>query len=1287
MKIYDIFKNNVETTTTIQGEIIEVEYRKTRNNSFLCKLFVYDTTSTILVSFFADKQPEYKEGDFIRVKGRVESDRFNRGELTMKPRESAVKMLEKPNIPDTLDDGREESRVSLQNYSFMTSKQGAAPVEHFVEKASKLGHKAIAVTDNGVVMAFPDFKKAAEKHGIKPIFGMSANLIKETVMVYDNELRNLNEDIVIFDVETTGFSVNYNDVIELGAAKVSGGEVVDTFQAFIKTDAEISEFIQELTSITPELIRDEGKDLHTVIKEFDSFVGDAMLGAHNAFFDYHMLEQMYVKSGLVYPERPMVDTLKVSRKVNEDLKRHNLGAVARYFGVDLRNAHRADDDSKATAEVWINMVDKLKDENISTTNDLSNYKKELDYKGEFSNEITIWAKTQKGLKNLYKIVSESSTKYLSGLGAFDGNPKPLVTKDLLNKYREDLIVGSGGYKGFLFDYALEKPRYLVEEEIDFYDVIQLEPADVAAHLSNERNSKTNDFNNIVEAWKTVHEVAKEKDKLIIATDGANYAYEEEKLIHNIIVYSELPPSANHDRRKGKWEAPLGNAHLRSTNEMYESFPYLTEEEKHQYIVENTNLIADKIEDIEPTPVNKEGRPILYTPKIEGIDEKFNDLVFKNARDLYGEILPEYVEKRLSKEVESIVDNGFAVIYMISRDLVKDSVKNGYLVGSRGSVGSSLAATMSEITEVNPLKPHYVCESCSWNVFFDANNEIASGYDLPMNFSKLLDSERYSQETIEMFVSVMAESFNTSNEVMKEAMRRHDGTCPSCKEDKLVGDGQNIPFETFLGFDGDKVPDIDLNFSGIYQEESHKLVQKMFGKSKVFRAGTISTVAETTAYAYVSNYFRNNELTGSSAEVKRISKKIVGSRTSTGQHPGGMLVVPNDMEMEDFCPYNFPANNENASFMTSHFGYKYIEDNMLKLDILGHEAPTLLRYLQDYTGVRPQDIPSAHPDTIKLFNDSKSAMGVSPQDYDSKTGTMGLPEMGTDLVQNVITETEPKTFGDLVVLSGLTHGTGVYQGNAQTLIKEKTATIDEVIGTRDDILDYLISKGLEKSLSFTIMESVRKGKGLKPEWEEEMKNNNVPDWYIWSCKQIEYMFPKAHAAAYVLDATRSGYYKVNYPLEFTAAIFSARYSQEDIFKLSGDAERSKEVIKELKEEISELKSNGEINAANGKERTLTAVKNILESKLRGVKFGNVRLYESHTNRYLIDKETNEIIPPFSSVPSIGPTVAEALYNEKFNGVYRGLDDLVERTKVSKTGIQYLRSMGCLKDVEDEQATLI
>lgn len=1288
-KIIDIIKKKeINKTLVIEGEVFELNYRKIPSGSLIIEGAIYDGSSSMYFSYFADQEPTYKNGDILSLKGKIAPNKYKKYELTMSPLKNGIKRLGKKKEKEYYD-GTTDSRVELQTFSFMTEKRGAVPVSKYFEAAKALGHKAVGVTDIGVAQAFPEAYSAYKKTGVKPIFGMTGLVMPPTIMVYNNEERELTSDIVVYDVETTGFSARNDHIIELGAAYISNGQVTKLFQKLVKSPKPISPEIQELTGISNEMMNEEGEDLNSVLKEFTEFVGDAMLAAHNAYFDIHMLEEGYAKVGLQPPKLIVIDTLKVSRKVNtQGFKNHRLETLAKKFGVDLTNAHRACDDSEATAKVLIEMIKLLAEENVHTTVDLANYKTEMDTSIEFPNEISIWIKNQTGLKNLYNIITDSHVNYLSSLGSPTGSNRPLIPWELIDKYREGLIIGSGSHEGRVFQTALDKPDNVVEEELHRYDVIEIQPADVAKHIYHTEKPRTDKEEHIQEAWEAVHRLAKKHNKTIIATGHAHYVDQEDSLLHNLLIYSQLPPKRPHNVRRGKMEYPFGPAHFRTTEEMLSAFPYLTEEEAYEYVVTNTNALADEVEIISPIPLDEKGNPKLFTPAIEGIDDKFRSLAMENAKKLYGDPLPELVETRLVRELDSIIENGYAVIYMISRDLVKKSLEDGYLVGSRGSVGSSLAATMTEITEVNPLPPHYVCKECKWSLFFTQTEEILSGFDLPPSFAGLLNKEKYSEEGINYFLELFQENLGLDKEQALTLFNNHKASsCPKCQAEKaLICDGQNIQFETFLGFYGDKVPDIDLNFSSVYQSRAHAYTKVLFGEEYVYRAGTIGTVADKTAFASVRGYFKNHGLDVSTAEINRLAAKITGSKNSTGQHPGGIIVVPDYMEVTDVGPAQYPANNSSAEFKTTHFDFHSIHDNLLKLDILGHDAPTLLRYVKDYTGIDPRTVPSACPEVMKLFYAPKEVLGFEPQEIGVTTGTLGLPEMWTRVVMQVIEETQPKSFGDLVTLSGLTHGTDVYYNNAQELIKEGTCTIREVIGCRDDIMRYLIAKDMEKGLSFTIMESVRKGKGVKEEWEKEMKEHNVPDWYIWSCKMIKYMFPRAHAVAYVLDATRMGWYKLNTPLEFYAAIMSSRYNKENILEFLHDPAATKARMAQMDGEIADLMKNGETNAANKLKRTRAAMNIVLEAKMRGITFGNVDIYRSHSFRYLIDKETNTLIPPFSSIPDVGETAAAKLFEERQNGVFRGVDDLKKRTKISKTNIAMLRSMGCLEEIEEIQPTL-
>lgn len=1273
---------------SIEGEVSELNYRNTKTGSLIIEGVIYDGTSSMYFSYFGEKEPSYKNGDTILLKGSVAPNKYKQWELSFTPVKDGVKKGKKKEAK-VYDDGSEEHRVELQTFSFMTEKRGAVPVSKYFEAAKALGHKAVGVTDIGVSQAFPDAFSASKKTGVKAIFGMTALVVADTVMVYNNKNRPLSSDIIVYDVETTGFSSRHDHIIEIGAAKISNGTVVGRFQKLVKSPKLVSPKITELTGITNEMLEEKGEDLRSVLEEFTAFIGDTMLAAHNAWFDLHHLEYGYMKAGLDVPKVDVMDTLKISRKINtEGFKNHRLETLAKKYEVDLTNAHRACDDAEATAWILLKMIEKLANEGISTTEDLEQYKTEMNPTIEFPDEISIWVKNQIGLKNLYNIISHSHIHNLSSMGSPTGTNRPLVTWELINTYREGLIIGSGSHEGRVFSNALEKPDYVVSEEMDKYDVIEIQPVNISSHLWNSENPKTDGEELILDAWKTVYRIAKEKEKFIVATGHAHYIDEEDAKLHNILIYSQLPPSRSHESRRGKMEYPFGPAHFRTTKEMLDNFPYLSEEERRQVVILNPNLLADQIESFSPIPLDETGNPKLFTPNIDGTDDNFRKLALENARKIYGYPLPEIVESRLERELESIIKNGFAVIYMISRELVKKSLEDGYLVGSRGSVGSSLAATMTEITEVNPLPPHYVCKKCQWNLFFSNTEEILSGFDLPASFSDLLNREKYSEEGIEYFVNSFMENlgFDDKEKVVNLIQNHSSNTCPKCNQESLFADGQNIQFETFLGFDGDKVPDIDLNFSSVYQSRAHAHTKVLFGPDNVFRAGTIGTVADKTAFGSIRGYYKNHGVNISKAEINRLSKKITGAKVTTGQHAGGIIVLPDYMEIEDVGPIQFPANDNKKEWKTTHFDFHSIHDNLLKLDILGHDAPTLLRYVQDYTGVSPQSVPSADPDVLKLFYAPEEVLGFDPKEIGVKTGTLGLPEMWTRVVQDVISETKPKTFGDLITLSGLTHGTDVYYGNAQTLIQEGTCTIREVIGCRDDIMRYLQMKNLVPKNSFKIMESVRKGKGVTEEWEQEMKDNNVPDWYIWSCKLIKYMFPRAHAVAYVLDATRMGYYKLNYPVEFYAAIMSSRYNDENIFEFQYDVDGTKKRMSEMDSEMKSLDRNTDDNTIKKLKRTRAAMNVVLEAKLRGIKFGKVNMYKSHSYRYLIDPDTKELIPPFISIPDLGDTVAVQLYEERKNGVFKGIKDLKQRTKAKEKNIIALREMGCLEEVEEIQPTL-
>lgn len=1292
--IEDVMNTKQPIITIVEGEIFDLVTRKTRNDSFLHEGGIFDGTTSMFFQFFHDEELSLKEGMSLKIQGKAEPNRFKGGEITI----MAQNILEtESKVKERICEAKEKM-VHLQNYTYLTEKRGAMNVSDMIKEAKKLGMKAVAITDVGGVQGFPEAYSTGEKEGIDIIYGLTGKFIDMDSIVFQPTNEKIKDaTFVLVDVETTGFSTRHDHLIELGAARFrwdewSGNLVkVDEFNRLIYSPKRIPPHITEITGITNEMLEKDGVDLENAMQDFLSYMQDGVLVAHNAQFDRGHINAAFKRANISVPDYTLIDTLMLSRTVNTEYKKHGLGALVKKEKVKLDNHHRATDDAIATGYIFSPMLEKVFERGVETFDKINELQVDEHYQFQFPFEATILVKNQTGLKNLYKIVSESHIHYLSSAGNIGSQGRyPVIPRHLFEKYREGLLLGSGSHLGKVFDYALNKDVEELREIMKShdYDFYEIQPHTVAEHLWKNDNPKTDGEGNILAAWQTVYEEAKKLGKLIVASGHVHHTTKEKAVYHNILLYSALPPSQmKHEKRPGREEYPQGMCHFRSTTEMLKEFPWLSDEQAHEIVVTNTNKVYEMIEKVEPIP-NK-----LYTPEVPGKDsaKELEKLAYDTAKEWYGDPIPEHIKERLDRELESIIGNGYAVIYYVSHLLVKKSLEDGYLVGSRGSIGSSFAATMTGITEVNPLRPHYRCKACKWSAFFN-HGEMSSGFDLPYSFKELL-SEHYSEDAKAHFVSELANalSISSKDEILKLMESHEESTCPKCGEKSLLGDGQDIPFETFLGFKGDKVPDIDLNFSGVYQPKAHQFIWDMFhpngiegdGKEYVFRAGTIGTVADKTAFASVRSYIQNHGKKASSAEYSRMSKHVLGAKQNTGQHPGGKLVCPLDKDIEDFTPIQYPANDPTATFKTSHFDFHAIHDYILKFDILGHDMPTNLRIMKDLTGFDPRNIPNADPKVLKLWYDTEEALGVHHDEFKARTGTLGLPEMGTRVVQDVIVESKPKTYSDLVTLSGLTHGTDVYYNNAQELIKNGTCTIKDVIGCRDDIMRYLLLKGMEPGLSFKIMEAVRKGKGLTPEWEEEMKKNNVPDWYIWSCKLIKYMFPKAHASAYVTDAMRMGYYKVYYPIEFYAGIFTARYNDQDFKEITLPADAVRTRMDQIDGEVSALLKQGEGNKANKLKRLKGALNIALEAKVRGIKFGKIRLYMSHANEYRIDYKTNELIPPFSSIDGIGDTVAAKIFEEAQKGPFLGIDDLKARTGANKNNIDILRSIGCLEHVEAKQ----
>lgn len=1309
----------------VKGQVFEVNIIKTRRGGYINKCAIFDGLDEIAFQAFSDDELNISENDYLLIQGEAVKNEYTSWEWALD-----ISLAEKIIIPKNIEkDLAKTTRVELQSFLQMSKMRSTLSYDEYFEYLASIGHTHGAITDTAGVQGFPEAYKASKKHGVQLILGATVPLASEDNKVaynpIDKPLRGTT--YVSFDVETTGLSSVDDRVIEIGAIKQRDGETLERFQCFVKVDIPIPKFTTELTGITQKMIDEHGISLKNAIEMFDDFIGDAILVAHNATFDRDFISESYKQVDMDFKvdQRTFVDTLEISRSLEPDARGHRLNQVTKRMvkefdnevkelkkelksierelkanskkkadlqedlsdlnnraeeiqkriqflngemkNLNLENHHRADEDSEVTGYALMQMIPKLEALGITNINQLNDLLQGEAYKRSFPKEVSLLALTEVGKKNLFRILTQSHV---------DQNHRgPRATKTLINKYREGLLVGSGSHHGLLFELVTNKPIEQAIEDAKFYDYIEIQPSEIAGHLVQE--DRIGSMEQIETAWKKIYAIGTKLNKPVVATGHVHYLNKEDSMYHNILLYHEVA-GLDPEKRNGRLKALREQRHLRTTEEMMNAFPWLDEQKRYEVVVENTRKIAEKVEDFPSVP------DALYPPKIDGANEELRELAYNTAKSIYGQELPEYVKARLEKELNSIIGNGFAVIYLISQKLVKNSIDNGYLVGSRGSVGSSFVATMTGITEVNPLKPHYVSKSNSWNVFFD-HPEIGSGYDLPTCFSVLLDENSYSESCQNHVIERFAKSFGKSKEETIAILKNHkENTCPITGEQGLIRDGQDIPFETFLGFKGDKVPDIDLNFSGEYQTTSHKYVEELFGKKYVFRAGTIGTVAEKKAFGYVASYAEENGLKWSILKIRRFAKILNGAKATSGQHPGGILVVPDYMEAEDFTPVQHPAEDASKGVRTSHFDFHTIHDNILKLDILGHDDPTIIRMLQDLTGIDPTTVAPNDPMALKLFTAPEDALGINMKDISSSTGTLGVPEFGTEFVQQMIEDTKPTKFAELIKISGLSHGTDVWLGNAKNLIDDGTCTISEVIDTRDAIMVYLQQMGLDDLMAFKIMEDVRKGKGLKPEYIEEMKKQNVPDWYIKSCQLIKYMFPKAHAAAYVLSAMRIANFKVYHPKEFYAAVLSVRYGDEDITELNQEPSVLRTRIVELTSEISKLKNSGEANRAGKRQKLKNAMELMLEAKVRGVKFGSISLEKSNSLKYTI--HDGIITPPFISIPGLGEVAAISLREEFDNKPFTSVDDMNNRTGVTKTNIGVLRDMGCLERIEDIQCTL-
>ncbi|MGG1398386.1 PolC-type DNA polymerase III [Bacillus salipaludis] len=1196
-----------ERRVTVQGYIFDAETRELRSGRTLLTFKITDYTSSIMVKMFSrDKEDAslfqlVKKGMWVKVRGSIQNDTFVR-DLVMIGND--INEIKPAGRKDTAPEN--EKRVELHLHTPMSQMDAVTPVSTLIAQAKKWGHKAIAVTDHAVAQSFPEAFGAGKKNDIKILYGIEANLIDDGVPIaYNDAHRLLAEDTyVVFDVETTGLSAVYDTIIELAAVKIHDGEIIDRFESFANPHHRLSATTINLTGITDDMV-ENAPEVAEVIRNFHDWVGDAVLVAHNASFDMGFLNVGYKNIGLEKAKNPVIDTLELGRFLYPELKNHRLNTLAKKFDIELTQHHRAIYDAEATGYLLLKMLKDSLEKGIEYHDQFNdNMGKGNAYQRARPYHCTLLAQNEVGLKNLFKLVSISHIEYYYRV--------PRLPRSVLQKYREGILVGSACNKGEVFEGMMQKSPEEVEAFAQFYDYLEVMPKPVYAPMIEME---------LIRDEKALEEIigniVKLGDKLgipVVATGNVHYLNENDKIYRKILINSQggANPLNRHQ---------LPDVHFRTTNEMLDAFSFLGAEKAKEIVVTNTNKIADMIEVIKPI------KDDLYTPKIEGADEEMREMSYAMARKIYGDTLPEIVEARLEKELKSIIGHGFAVIYLISHKLVKKSLDDGYLVGSRGSVGSSLVATMTEITEVNPLPPHYICPSCKHSEFFN-DGSVGSGFDLP------------------------------------------DKDCPQCGG-KYRKDGHDIPFETFLGFKGDKVPDIDLNFSGEYQPRAHNYTKVLFGEDYVYRAGTIGTVADKTAFGYVKAYQQDNNLQIRGAEVERLASGCTGVKRTTGQHPGGIIVIPDYMDVYDFSPIQFPADDKNSEWKTTHFDFHSIHDNVLKLDILGHDDPTVIRMLQDLSGIDPKTIPTDDPEVMKIFSGTES-LGVTEQQIMCKTGTLGIPEFGTRFVRQMLEDTKPTTFSELVQISGLSHGTDVWLGNAQELIHNRTCTLSEVIGCRDDIMVYLIYQGLDPSFAFKIMESVRKGKGLSEEMEAEMRKNEVPEWYIDSCKKIKYMFPKAHAAAYVLMAVRIAFFKVHLPLLYYAAYFTVRAEDFDVEAMARGSEA-------IRARIEEINAKG-LEASNKEKNLLTVLELALEMTERGFSFKKIDLYKSSASEFII--EGNSLIPPFNSIPGLGTNVALSIVKAREEGEFLSKEDLQQRGKVSKTILEYLDKQGCLESLPEQ-----
>jgi DNA polymerase-3 subunit alpha (Gram-positive type) len=1190
-----------QSRCVIHAKIFEVETRELRGGKHLITLSVTDFSDSMGVKIFAEDKEygklvsELKVDQYYAFEGLVRFDKYSR-ELMFQP--TAINTIVV--TEDVRMDNAPEKRIELHLHTNMSEMDGTVSVKDLIGRASDWGHPALAVTDHGVIQAFPDAMSMGKKAGVKIIYGMEGYLYDDQrqIIIGPNS-ESIDQEYVVFDIETTGFSYTSDHIIEIGAVLVRNREIVETYNALIDPGVSLPSEIIELTGIRDEDLR--GKpSIEKVLPEFLEFVGSRPVVAHNADFDTSFIRNYCKRLDLKF-DSIVIDTLKISRVILKAIKRHRLSSLVKYYGIKLENHHRAVDDAVATAKIFIKQLTEMERRGVNTMADINHVDADHHDLSSFQYfHCTVLARTQQGLKNLYKLISESHLRYYYR--------KPRIGKSLVNEYREGLLIGSACDSGEIYQAFL---KGLEPEEVldlaSFYDYFEIMPSGNSMHHVRGGHVKNEDA--LEGITRKIIRLGEITDKPVVATGDVHFMDPDDQIYRRILMAGQ--------KFRDVEQPPL---YYKTTEEMLDDFAFLGTEKAKEVVITNTHLVADMISDgILPIP---EG---TFPPKIEGSEEDLREMCYLNAKKTYGDVIPEIVVKRLERELKSIISNGYAVMYIIAQKLVDKSLEDGYLVGSRGSVGSSLAATMSGITEVNPLPPHYICKKC-FHADFDVPSEYGSGVDLP------------------------------------------DKNCPHCNI-PMKKEGHDIPFEVFLGFEGDKEPDIDLNFAGVYQATSHKYTETLFGKGYVYKAGTIGTIADKTAFGYVKNYFEEREIPKSNREINRLIKGCTGVRRTTGQHPGGIMVVPDYKDIHDFTPIQHPANDSSSGIITTHFDYHSISGRILKLDILGHDVPTIIRQLEELTGINIQDVPLDDQKTVSIFT-STDALNIVDKSYREEIGSLGIPEFGTKFVRQMLKETQPTTFSELVRISGLSHGTDVWINNAQELVRGKVAALKEVISTRDDIMNYLIFNGLPNKEAFTIMERVRKGKGLTDEQVKLMTENDIPKWYIDSCNTIKYMFPKAHAVAYVMMSFRIAYFKVHHPLAFYATYFAIKVTDFDAALIV----KGQAVVK------SRMKELDHTDFLSKKEQDLYTILEVAyEMYSRGFSFVSVDLYRSHFNEFKIIED--KLMPPLQALSGVGENAAKNIFEEAKKGEFMSKEDLRIRTKTSKTVIEALDEQECLKGLSE------